>query len=155
MNAYYELLKILKNSLESNIDINTVTQGDINDVDLSKKTIFNLAHIQVNSATFEENVILMNVSIFAMALRDINKEEVEYKFESNDNEIDNHNTTLAVLRRTYNEIIHGTFNEADKLCVRGTPTLEIFHENRENLLDGWVMTIDLEVDDNLMCVCCE
>ena len=155
MNAYYELLKILKNSLDSNIDINTVTQGDINDVDLSKKTIFNLAHIQVNSATFEENVILMNVSIFAMALRDINKEEVEYKFESNDNEIDNHNTTLAVLRRTYNEIIHGTFNEADKLCVRGTPTLEIFHENRENLLDGWVMTIDLEVDDNLMCVCCE
>lgn len=157
MRAYYELLRILYEIFDEDVDVNTITQGDITDIDLNKKNIFNLVHLSVNSSTFNENTQVFNVTIFAMGLRDINKEVDTFdKFRTNDNEIDNLNTTHAILRRGYNKIIHGKFAEnGDDICVLNNPTLEPFTEQYENLLDGWSMTIDIEVEDTLMCVCCE
>ena len=157
MRAYYELNDILYNIFDEDPDVNTITQGDISEIDLQKKNIFNLVHISVNNATFNENTIVFNTTIFCMGIRDINKEVDTFeKFTTNDNEIDNLNTTLAVLRRGFNKIVHGKFAEdSDDICVLNTPSAEPFTEQYENLLDGWSLTIDLEVDDNLMCVCCE
>lgn len=157
MRAYYELLRILYSIFNEDSDVNTITQGDITEIDLQRKNIFNLVHISVNNSTFNENTQVFNTTIFCMGIRDINKEVDTFdKFRNNDNEIDNLNTTHAVLRRAYNKIVHGKFSEnSDDIFVLNNPVLEPFTERYENLLDGWEMTIDIEVDDTLMCVCCE
>ena len=62
MTGYYNLLDKLKTHFDADVIVNTVTQGDIFKVDLSKQTIFPLAHIMVNNATFEGNVIRYNIS---------------------------------------------------------------------------------------------
>ena len=70
---YFDIIDKLKSHFESDPIINTVTQGDIFDIDLNKMTIFPLAHIIVNTATFEENVIRYNISILAMDITDTSK----------------------------------------------------------------------------------
>ena len=54
---YFDIIDKLKTHFENDELINTVTQGDLFDVDLNKQTIFPLVHLIVNNATFEENVI--------------------------------------------------------------------------------------------------
>jgi len=86
--SYYGILNIIKSELEATDLVNTVTQGDIFRIDLAKQTIFPLAHIIVNNATFESNVIRYNISIIAMDVVDISKDETTDIFVGNDNEQD-------------------------------------------------------------------
>ena len=45
MTSFYDILDTLKTYLQGNSNINTVTSGDIFEVDLAKQSIFPLAHI--------------------------------------------------------------------------------------------------------------
>ena len=98
---YFDIIDKLKTHFESDPIINTVTQGDIFEVDLNKQTIFQLVHLIVNTATFEENVIRYNISILAMDITDISKDANTNNFDGNDNELYVLNTMLAVLNRCY------------------------------------------------------
>ena len=71
--------------------------GDIFEVDLNKQTIFPLVHLIVNSATFEGSVVRYNISIMAMDIVDITKDETVSKFDGNNNELWVLNTMLQVL----------------------------------------------------------
>jgi len=42
MRGYYDILEKLRVTLEANPSVNTVTEGDLLDVDLAKQTIFPL-----------------------------------------------------------------------------------------------------------------
>ena len=52
--GYYQLTETIKEQLLQDININTVTSGDITDVNLNKQDIFPMGHIIVNSVTDEE-----------------------------------------------------------------------------------------------------
>ena len=151
MANYYTLLDTLKTSLDSDAIINTVTQGDIFSVDLAKQTIFPLAHIIVNSSTFESNVIRFNVSLLCMDIVNKSKDEATDVFNGNDNEVDVLNTMLSVQNRLY-EILRRGDLFTDSFQVDGNPTLEPFAERFENYLAGWTMTFDVLVP-NEMTVC--
>lgn len=107
--SYYAILNTLKTELEATNLVNTVTEGDIFRIDLSKQTIFPLAHIMVNNATFENNVIRYNVSIIAMDIVDISKDETTDIFVGNDNEQDVLNTQVIMLNRVYDKLIRGDY----------------------------------------------
>ena len=96
MTGYYNLLTKIKEHFDSDALVNTVTQGDIFEVDLNKQTIFPLVHIIVNSVQFVNNVQQANVSIMAMDIVDISKDETTSLFDGNDNELDVLNTQLAI-----------------------------------------------------------
>lgn len=151
MANYYTLLDTLKTSLDSDAIINTVTQGEIFSVDLAKQTIFPLAHIIVNSSTFESNVIRFNVSLLCMDIVNKSKDEATDVFNGNDNEVDVLNTMLSVQNRLY-EILRRGDLFTDSFQVDGNPTLEPFAERFENYLAGWTMTFDVLVP-NEMTVC--
>jgi hypothetical protein len=57
MTGYYNLLDKLKTHFDADAVVNTVTQGDIFDVDLSKQTIFPLLHIMVNNCTLKRKTL--------------------------------------------------------------------------------------------------
>jgi hypothetical protein len=151
--SYYAILNTIKTELEATNLVNTVTEGDIFRVDLSKQTIFPLSHIMVNNATFENNVIRYNVSIIAMDIVDISKDETTDIFVGNDNEQDVLNTQVIMLNRVYDKLIRGDYF-LNSGIIDGNPTLEPFIERFENNLAGWTMTFDYLIG-NEMTVCDE
>jgi len=148
---YYEILTKLQTELNNDALVNTVSSGDIFDVDLSKQTIFPLCHIIVNSATFVDNVIQYNISILSMDVVDVSKDETADKFRGNDNEQDVLNTQINILNRLYEKLRRGNLYD-DNYQVDGTPNLEIFVDRFENKLAGWTMTVNINTP-NVMTLC--
>ena len=151
MANYYTVLDTLKTNLENDSFVNTVTQGDIFGVDLAKQTIFPLVHIIVNNATFESNVIRYNISIIAMDIVDISKDETTDIFIGNDNEQDVLNTQITMLNRVYDKLTRGDYF-TNLGIIDGNPTCEPFIERFENNLAGWTMTFDYLIG-NEMTIC--
>ena len=56
--GFYQLTETIKTALLEDKDINTVTTGDITDVNLNKQDIFPLGHIIINNVIDEEQDIL-------------------------------------------------------------------------------------------------
>jgi hypothetical protein len=148
---YYTVLTKLQTELNNDPLINTVSEGDIFTIDLAKQTIFPLCHIMVNNATFVDNVIQYNISILAMDIVDISKEETTDKFRGNDNEQDILNTQISVLNRLYEKLRRGNLYD-DNFQVDGTPSCEPFIDRFENKLAGWTMTFNMNTP-NQMTVC--
>lgn len=149
--SYYGILNILKTELEATNLVNTVTEGDIFRIDLAKQTIFPLSHIMINNATFENNVIRYNVSIIAMDVVDISKDETTDIFIGNDNEQDVLNTQITMLNRLYDKLLRGDYF-TNLGIIDGNPSLEPFIERFENNLAGWTMTFDYLIP-NEMTIC--
>ena len=145
---YFDIIDKLKDHFESDELVNTVTQGDIFEIDLAKQTIYPLVHLIVNTATFEGNVIRYNISILAMDITDVSKTETTDKFEGNDNELYVLNTMLAVLNRCYELLKRGDLY-SDKFQVDGSPTCEPFTERFENKLAGFTMTCDILIPNDM------
>jgi hypothetical protein len=55
--GYYQITETIKTNLLADENVNTVTTGDIFDIDLSKQTIFPLSHIIINSVTIQEQIL--------------------------------------------------------------------------------------------------
>ena len=145
---YFDIIDKIKQHFENDPLVNTVTQGDIFDVDLNKQTIFPLCHIIVNQATFENNVIRYNISILAMDITDISKSENADKFDGNDNELYILNTMMAVHNRCYEMLRRGDLY-SDKFQVDGSPTCEPFTERFENKLAGFTLTVDILIPNDM------
>ena len=148
MIGFYDVLNKLKIHFQNDEIVNTVTQGDIFSVDLSKQTIFPLAHIMVNSSTLGDNTQTFNVSVIAMDIVDVSKAAAPNDFEDSDNELDVLNTQHHVLNRAYQQMLHGNLWDA-QFVVETDPTLEPFTERFENLLAGWTMTFDVVVPNDM------
>jgi hypothetical protein len=151
MTGYYNLLDKLKTHFDADVIVNTVTQGNIFDVDLSKQTIFPLVHIMVNSCSLDESTATWNVSFNCYGRCRYFKGRNYRFFLGNDNEIDVLNTQHAVLNRAYEIMKHGSL-AYDLFQVEGTASLEPFTERFENYMAGWTMTIDI-VTPNEMTIC--
>ena len=94
--GYYQITDTIKTNLLADKNVNTVTTGDITEIDLAKQTIFPLAHIIVNSVTIQEAVLNFNISVMCMDIVDVSKDETTDIFVGNNNEQDILNTQLAV-----------------------------------------------------------
>mgnify|MGYP003143832335 FL=1 len=149
--SYYNILTKIKAELDADPFTNTTTEGDLNSVDLNKQTIFPLTHIIINNATFRGNIIQYNISILAMDIVDISKEETTNKFRGNDNEHDIFNTQISLLNRLYEKLRRGNLYD-DNYQVDGNPNCEPFTDRFENKLCGWTMTFNMVVP-NEMTVC--
>ena len=148
---YFDIIDKLKTHFDNDVLVNTVTQGNLFDIDLSKQTIFPLVHIIVNTASLEGNVVRYNISILAMDIVDITKDEDVNKFDGNDNELYVLNTQLQVLTRCYELLLRGDL-WTDKFQIDGNPTCEPFVDRFENKLAGWTMTTDILIP-NGMTIC--
>ena len=79
MKTYYNLIDNIYNYLIGNNNINTVTFGDILEVDLSKQTIFPLAHVNVNDVTFDEFKMTFAMNVIVMDIVDEDKDDKQDK----------------------------------------------------------------------------
>jgi len=149
MKGYFYILDTLRTEIETIPLVNTVTQGSLDDIDNYKQSIFPLVHLIVNNISPNGNALTFNVSIIAMDIVDISKEETTDKFLGNDNELDVLNTQLTVLMRLYESLRRGDlFGNYAQLGS----AVSIFTERFENYLAGMTMTVDIVIP-NQMSIC--
>jgi hypothetical protein len=151
MKGFYNVTKQIKEALEAEPFVNTVTFGSIDDVDLNKTTIFPLSHVIVNNTTVGTKTLTFNISILSMDVVDISKDEVTDIFVGNDNEQDVLNTQLALQTRVINKLQRGDLY-TDLFQVEGDVSCEPFVDRFENKLAGWAATFDVVVQND-MTVC--
>ena len=156
MNQYTELLYYLKQFAEEDSFVNTVTQGEFDRLDLDKGNIFPLVHIQINSGNFTNGqVVRFNIQVGCFAVRhqynDVDNQTGIDKFWLQDNEVDNMNTTLAVLNRMWLKMYKDF--EDNNIVASENPTFDPQYFTRTNLLDGWILTFDVEVPNTTLNLC--
>jgi len=151
MKGFYNVLETIKTELLSSKFCNTVTYGDIRDVDLAKKTVFPLSHFIVDSAQYGENTITFSINLLCMDLVDISKTSTVDHFTGNDNEQDVLNTQLQVVVNLLDALKIGNLYTT-KYQLINEPSIEPFTKRFENLMAGWAVNIVVEVvNDNSIC----
>lgn len=146
--SFYLITQAIKAELENDPSINTVSFGDITELDLRKQTMFPLAHIMLNSVTNRDNVLVYNLSIFAMDLVDVSKSETADWFKGNDNEQDVLNTSLNVLNKLATKLRKGALF-LDRYQLDADVIFEPFVERFDNSLAGFVGTFDILVTNDI------
>ena len=146
--GFYLLTETIKDQLLGDVNVNTVTTGDIYDIDLAKQSIFPLSHIIINNVTTQEQTLTFNISVLAMDIVDESKEPTIDVFRGNNNEQDILNTQLAVLNKLVMVLRKGTLY-SDQYQLDGDATLEPFYERFDNRLAGWSATFNVFVKNDI------
>ena len=148
MKGFYQVTQVIKDQLLADVNVNTVTTGDITRIDLSKQTMFPLSHIIVNNVGNEDNILRFSLSVLAMDVVNISKEEVVDIFLGNNNEQDILNTQLAVLNKLVQVLRGGTLHQ-DLYQLDGSPSFEPFYDRFENEMAGWALSFDVIIPNDI------
>ena len=146
MQGVYNVLTTIKNQLQKDKFVNTVTTGDIFAVDLAKQTIFPLSHIIMNNATWESNVWRFNISVMCMDIIDISK-DAPLPFVGNSNEQDILNTQHSVVSDLITILNGGNLND-NLFQLDGEPNAEPFFDYGVNKLAGWTVSFDILIPND-------
>ena len=146
--GYYQITQTIKTNLLADENVNTVTTGDIFDIDLSKQTIFPLSHIIVNNVTIQEQVLNFNITVMSMDIVDQSKDETTDVFVGNNNEQDILNTQLAVANKLVGLLSKGDLYR-DKYQMDGDASCEFFYERFENRMAGVACTFNVLISNDI------
>ena len=146
--GFYNLTDKLKEELIKDPFVNTVTYGNIFEVDLNKQTIFPLSHFIVNNVVDRGQTLLFNISLLCMDLVDESKEDITDNFLGNDNEQDVLNTQLAVANRICAMLKRGDLYRT-KYQLDGDVSLEPFVDRFDNKVAGWTATFNVVIPNEI------
>lgn len=152
MKEYYDLIDNIYSTLIADNSVNTVTSGDIFDVDLSKQTLFPLAHLIISDISFDTGFMTFSINVIVMDVVDEFKEDKQATDNPeylSDNKQDVLNTMLSVVNRLQGSVRQGSLNE-DGYEISGTPSASQFEDRFESLLTGWSLTMNIQMrNDNV------
>lgn len=151
MTTIYDIIEKVKTNLRANPIVNTVTFGDISQVDLNKTTMFPLSHFLLGNAQMTEHTIRLTLSFLFIDVVDYSKE-----FNSNDegnrqddtNLVDVYNTQLQIANELISEFRRGDLYR-EGFQIAGEPICEPFKDRFENELAGWSVDLTLDVANNI------
>ena len=148
MNSFFRIIDKIKDAISAEPFNNEITFGDLGDIDLSKQSLFPLAHITVNNATITENLVQHNMTIFFMDLVDINNAEDINNFLGNDNVQEILNTQLALATRVI-RVLKKAEVYREQFEIDGNAGCEPFQDRFQNHLAGWAVTFTINTYDNM------
>jgi hypothetical protein len=148
MKGFYEISQAIKNQLDDDAFVNTVTIGDIFKIDLNKQTIFPLSHIMINSANYNGKTFNYNVSVLCMDIVDESKEATTDIFLGNDNEQDVLNTQQMVATRLLEMLRRGDLYD-DGFQLQDGASIEYFVDRFENKIAGVTVTMNVIAQNNM------
>ena len=148
MQGFYNITTKIKETLALDDFVNTVTYGDIFEIDLNKQDIFPLSHFIVNNATLNGSTWRFNISLLCMDIVDESKEDVTDKFLGNDNEQDVLNTQMAVINRLLELLRRGDLH-TELYQLEGAPQIEAFFDRFDNKVAGWTLSFDVLIPNDM------
>lgn len=147
MTTIYDIIKHIKDFLLEHPLVNTVTFGDITEVDLNKTTIFPLSHLLLGNVQITERTMQVTVSLLFMGIIDetktFNSNDFGYRQDDSDL-VDIYNTQLQIANALIQDLKRGDLYR-DRYQLASEPVLEPFKDRFENLLAGWSVDITIEV----------
>jgi len=146
--GFYQLTQTIKDELLKDVNIHTVTTGDITDVNLNKQDIFPLGHIIINNVIDNENTLDFNITVLACDIVNQSKELTVDRFVGNNDVQDILNTQLAVLNRLIQRLRKGTLY-TEMYQLNGSPSITPFYDRFENQLAGWSATMDIQIYNDI------
>lgn len=154
MTTIYDIINKVKTNLRSSPIVNTVTFGDISQVNLNKTTLFPLTHFLLGSAQMTEHTIRITLSFLFLDIVDYTKDynaNDEGNRQDGTNLVDVYNTQLQVANELISEFRRGDLYREGYQIV-GDPICEPFKDRFENELAGWSVDVTLDIA-NTISVC--
>jgi hypothetical protein len=149
MTQVYDLLDKIKDELRANHHMNSVSFGDITEVNLNKMDIFPLAHLNISNVVIDSQFMTFTLQILCADIVDYTKEVVTPdQFYGVDNLQDVLNTQLQVINLIYSKLRRGSLR-INKLQVDETISCQPFKERFENELAGWEAEIDIKMINDI------
>jgi hypothetical protein len=147
MTVFYDILNKVKELLEADNDVNTVTYGNFDETAMNKHTTYALSHFVVSDVTYNGSTSLVSISLYCMDIINQSK-DAETTFAGNDNLHDVLNTQLAVITRLLEQLRRGDVRD-DKYHLNGNPSLVPFQERFEDDVAGWECTFVIEIPNDM------
>ena len=151
MKGFYQVTQAIKDQLLSDVDVNTVTTGDITRIAQAKQAMYPISHIIINNVNNEGadgNILRFSLAVFSMDVVNTSKEEVIDIFTGNNNEQDVLNTQLAVLNKLI-QVLRGGDLHQDLYQLDGSPSFEPFYERFEDEVAGWAVSFDVIIPNDI------
>lgn len=153
MRAVYQILDKIKDKLRTSPNIQTVSFGDIMEVDLNKTTLYPLAHIGMGDVSLQDHKIEVTVNLLLLDIVDDNRDpSTEDDFYGNSNLQDILNTMLAEANILISDLRRGS--SFDELYQVDTDiTARPFLDRFENQLAGWGVDLVISFPNNDVNIC--
>lgn len=153
MRAVYQILDKIKDKLRTSPNIQTVSFGDIMEVDLNKTTLYPLAHVGMGDVSLQDHKIEATINLLLLDIVDDNRDpSTEDDFYGNNNLQDILNTMLAEANILISDLRRGS--SFDELYQVDTDiTARPFLDRFENQLAGWGVDLVISFPNNDVSIC--
>ena len=112
MNSLFALTDAIKNELDSNVLLNSVTYGDVDEIELLKSNRYPLAHVGISTGTISDSTSDINLSIiFIQQVDEVKEQEDSF----NDSELYAQNNMLSAATRLVQVLKRGDFKALLKI----------------------------------------
>jgi len=145
--SLYRVIDSLKTELINNDFCNSVTVGELTELDLQKQTVFPLANITVNSVTHNTNSLTFDVTITNVDIVEISKDEPENLIYNNDNLIYIWSNQLFVINKLVSRIKASKIYETWEIL--NDPQSEFINKEFENMMAGCQTTLNITVPNDI------
>lgn len=149
MNNLFQLTDAIKAELEGNALINSVSFGDLFDIELEKRDVYPMAHVGMSSARMGEGFLIVDISILFLDLVDEVKDPQTDKFYGNDNEHYVINNMLAAATKTVQELMRGDLYANGFQVDEEEVEIEFFSERFKDKLAGCGITFSVIIKNKL------
>ncbi len=147
MNTFYNIVKVIKDELHSSPFVNTVTYGEISDVDKNNTTAYPLAHFITNDVQVGDKVLLYTISAIAMdVIADDSDREIAVGFKGNEEDI--YNTQLGVITKLIAKLKKGSLAR-DGYKIEGDPVVSPFKDRFKDVVAGWETTFTIKIINSM------
>ena len=151
MTSIYDVIKTIKDFLRAHPIVNTVTFGDITQVNLNKTDMFPLSHFILGNTQLTEHTVRMTLSFLFLDIvdysKDYNDNDSGYRGDDS-NLVDVYNTQLQVANALISDLRRGDLYR-DQFQLVGEPICEPFKDRFENELAGWSVDITIDIRNNI------
>jgi len=153
MRQFYDVTQKIKDTLIADDNVNTVTMGRADTVDLAKQSIYPLSHITPTGVSHQGRIMVLTFEIACLDVVDETKEDLRDQadtFHGIDNLQDVYNTQLAVANRLISLMQRGDLHR-DRYQT-GDTSLRPFEDRLPNLTAGWVISLEVTVPNTEICI---
>lgn len=139
MGSFKTVLDTITIWLINHDGINEVTNGDINEVDLSTNTNFPLVHIIYTTTNYSQGYNIYNYQILFL----------DTYFEDKDNKIEILDNMNEIVTQFVKSLTNGSlFNS--QVRVDTTPSSQVMYDQLQNRLYGWSLNVGIMVPNGII-----
>ena len=150
--SYFKLINGIKDLLDADEGVSTVTEGYVTDFDAYKKNISPMAHFIVENGTMDDNLNYYSVDIMLVDIVVENNNETKEKFLGNDNHQEVFNDMDNVARRFFMKFKRNSVGQ--DIFIQGSPSFSKIEETEtQNRLAGWRLTFEVGVPSPEIDIC--